>query len=54
MATVTITHRWADEAVTCVEVAFEDSYPLAMERAMDEALRAMGALVIEDEGDGGA
>ena len=49
MATVTITHRWADESVTCVEVEFEDSYPLAMERAMDEALRGIGSLVVEDE-----
>jgi hypothetical protein len=41
VATVTITQHWPDEGgCTAVEIDFDDSYPDAMSRAVDEALRA--------------
>lgn len=40
MATIVISQIWpGDGGETKIAIYFEDSYPLAMERAMDEALR---------------
>jgi len=51
MAEVTISQHWPDDGgVTYVLIDFEDSYPDAMERAVDQALRAwMVAVGAEEE-----
>jgi hypothetical protein len=51
MARVTMRHEWPDGGVTSVSVTFEDSYPDAMARAVDETLRCWDSAVTEDAGD---
>jgi hypothetical protein len=48
MARVTMRHEWPGGGVTSVSVTFEDSYPDAMARAVDECARCWGYAVAED------
>ena len=51
MARVTMRHEWPDGGATQVSITFEDSYPDAMARAVDETARGWAHAVVEDVGD---